>query len=184
MQAVFPKYQQTTQLLAQQRENATLTFLWCSVKPDRTSQKVKSMPTTTFHFLFIVRLLPGCIAAQVPVHLTHAAVCHRHASYRQIQSAREEPSTPAALRSFPLCVEITSLCGDRGKNPVLVKCRSPPAASPPSIFLLSHPRLQSTIISASNSPEGKQTFKKFPITRQAKPIFLSMQLTAPTFTII
>lgn len=176
MQAVFPKCQNT---------NATLTFLWCSVKPDRASQKVKSMPTTTtFHFLFIVRLLPGCIAAQVPVHLTHAAVCHRRASYRQIQSAQEELSTPAALRSFPLCVQITSLCGDRGKNPVLVKRRPPPAASPPSIFLLSHPRLQSTIISASNTPEGKQTFKKFPITRQAKPIFLSMQLTAPTFTII
>lgn len=88
MQAVFAKYQQTTQLLAQQRENATLTFLWCSLKPDRASQKVKSMPTTTFHFLFIVRLLPGCIAAQVPVHLTHAAVWRVTAKFKALRRSR------------------------------------------------------------------------------------------------
>lgn len=67
---------------------------------------------------------------------------------------------------FTLCAEIISDATVREKT-LPVKCCPPPASFLPPSSSLSDSRFQSTIISASNTPEGKQTFKKFLLTHQA-----------------
>lgn len=123
-------------------------------------------------FLFTVRLPPGCQFGSVSRTPPSGIVAQLTAKFKSRR----------CCVSSPLSVEPHQTCRRRRARRWSSALLLLPLLSPSSS--LSHPRLQSTIISASNTPEGKQTFKKFPITRQAKPIFLSMQLTAPTFTII